>query len=69
MKDNSTTGRLRTFFEANPDEFLTYDDIALKLDVTRGQAMRAVEYLRQEGMVYTSVTVMATNKQPEAAGA
>lgn len=45
--------RLRMFFRANADEYLTADDIALKLDCTRPQAMRAIETLREEGLIET----------------
>lgn len=45
--------KLRMYFLVNRDEYLTADDVALKLDCTRQQAMRAIETLRYEGIVET----------------
>ena len=55
----SFAGRLRRYFAANHDEYLTADDVALKLDCTRAQAMRAIETLRYEGTVETMNIVRA----------
>lgn len=41
--------KLLEFFVNNPDEELTYDDIAAKFDVNRHQAMNAVNRLHQAG--------------------
>jgi len=49
----SLTNRLREFFTRNRDEYLTMADIALKLECTREQAQRAVETLREQGLVET----------------
>jgi len=57
--DISFAGRLRRYFAANHDEYLTADDVALKLDCTRAQAMRAIETLRDEGTVETMNIVRA----------
>ena len=45
--------RLRMFFLANADEYLTADDVAIKLGCTRQQAVRAIDTLRAEGLVET----------------
>ncbi len=55
----SFAGRLRRYFAANHDEYLIADDVALKLDCTRAQAMRAIETLRYEGTVETMNIVRA----------
>lgn len=39
---NSRAGRIRAFFVANPDEELTFDQIAVKFDCTIEQARFAV---------------------------
>jgi DNA-binding GntR family transcriptional regulator len=49
--------QLRLWFEANPGELLTFDDIAAKFDVSRAAAVAAVETLRAEGLVYSAVMV------------
>lgn len=56
-RPGSLRQQLRDFFTANPDELLTYDDIAVKFDVTRSAACGAVETLRQEGLVHSTVMV------------
>jgi hypothetical protein len=45
------TGRLREFYRQSPHEYLTYDDIAKKLDCTETQARQAVRCLRNSGDV------------------
>lgn len=58
-KTYSIARRLRMFFLANADEYLTADDVAVKLGCTRPQAMRAIETLRAEGLVETMHIVRA----------
>ncbi len=50
--------RLRAWFQENPDEALTYDDMAAKFGCTREQARTAVISLRNEGMVRTHLVAM-----------
>lgn len=54
---DSLRQQLRLWFEANPGELLTFDDIAAKFDVSRAAAVAAVETLRAEGLVYSAVMV------------
>ena len=52
----SLQARLREFFRANPDEYLTLDDIAVKFGCSRGQAQTACMHLRNKGEL-TTMTV------------
>lgn len=45
--------KLRAYFLVNRDDYLTADDVALKMGCTRQQAMRAIETLRYKGIVET----------------
>ena len=56
-------GRMRTFYKANPGEWLTLEDAALKFDCTAAQAARAIEGLAADGVVQRYSVYMA----PEAA--
>jgi len=44
---NSLASRICAFFSNNPDEMLTYSDIAVKFDCTVEQARNAVNDLRK----------------------
>lgn len=57
--DVSYAGRLRRYFATADDDYLTADDVAVKLGCTRAQAMRAIETLRAEGLVETMHIVRA----------
>lgn len=46
---NSLMARIEAFFRANPDEWLTWADMAVKFDCTEQQAQRAMETLRLGG--------------------
>jgi hypothetical protein len=56
-RPDSLRQKLRGWFEANPGELLSMDDIAARFDVTRAAAASAVETLRAEGLVYSAVMV------------
>ena len=43
----SNVGRIRAYFDANRDEFLTVDNIALKLDITPDQVRNALVHLKR----------------------
>ena len=48
-KPLSLTGKLREFYDANPAEFLTAEDVAAKFDCTRRQANEALRGLTKAG--------------------
>jgi biotin operon repressor len=56
-RPDSLRQKLREWFEANPGELLSLDDIAARFDVTRAAAAGAVDTLRAEGLVYSAVMV------------
>jgi hypothetical protein len=51
LQSKSTPKKLAGFYEANPDEALTYADIALKFECTQDVARMAFRRLRQLGLV------------------
>ena len=55
---DSVSGRVRAFFEASPDEWLTYADMADKFGCTVDQAHKAVENLRHQGEPLQCATVV-----------
>jgi hypothetical protein len=55
---DSAKGKLREFYAHNPNEWLTYDDVALKLGVTRRQAIDAVKNLKKTDPGIELVTVV-----------
>lgn len=57
-KRQSLKNRLRVFYEQNPDEWMTYEDIAIKFGVTRAQAFYAVKNLRSSDALLETVTVV-----------
>lgn len=48
--------RLMAFFEANPDEYLSYEDIMVKFSVSLSTAQNAVTYLKARGKPIASGT-------------
>ena len=55
---NTLSGRIRDFFEANPDEYLTTHDIAVKFDCTKKQAADAIHNLTRSGDVVIARSVV-----------
>lgn len=53
--------RIRAFYEANPDEELTADDMAIKWDVSRRTLERTISELRDDGLL------LAVNRRPSGA--
>ncbi|NBW08308.1 MAG: hypothetical protein EBR82_09795 [Caulobacteraceae bacterium] len=51
LKQFGNTASILKFFEDNPGEMLTLDDIQVKFDLTRAQATAAANYLRRNGRV------------------
>lgn len=49
--ETSRTTQVRRFFETNPDEYLTLDDVAAKFGCTKQQAQHVVGKLRDAGVV------------------
>lgn len=60
IKPDSNVGRVRSFFEANPDEELTYADIMAKFDLTHVEARKAVKQLRDRKQLETVHVIRAT---------
>lgn len=58
--------RLRQFFRDNPDEILSFDDIAAKFECSRLKARAACKHLREEGTVQTMVVAMASQERKRA---
>lgn len=50
--------RIREFYEANPTELLTFADIAVKFGCELDQAYRAIDWLKREGLLTTSIVIM-----------
>lgn len=48
-KEATLERSIRQFFEANPDEELTVDDMAVKFDKSRTTVYRVVKMLHQDG--------------------
>lgn len=60
IKPESNTGRLRAFFEANPEEELTYQDIEDKFGMTPSAARQSVKQLRDRRELETLHVIRAT---------
>ena len=63
LKSDSLPGKIRAFFEANPDEMLTYDDMIVKFGTTRKRAIRAVGQVSRQGLASTVVMIVAGKPQ------
>lgn len=57
-REDQLIPRLRRFFQENPGEILTFDDIAAKFGVSRTQARNACANLREQGWIVTEVVAM-----------
>lgn len=64
-RPSSALGRLRAFFESNPDEELTYSDIETKFGVCRAVAQARVKDAVDEGWLRRE-TVIRFNPPKEA---
>lgn len=49
LQPYSTIGRVRAFFEANPDEVLTADDIQVKFRLDKARVARLLHVMRITG--------------------
>jgi Fic family protein len=47
----SLCGRIRSFYEANPGEELTFPDVETKFGCTATQARSAVQQLEKQGVI------------------
>lgn len=56
---------MRRFFQENPGEVLTFDDIAAKFGVSRMQARVACGHLREKGVIVTEVVAMVNPERAE----
>lgn len=59
-KPESKVGRIRAYFDANPDDELTYKDIAQKFSITEVEARSAVKLLRERRQLETVHVIRAT---------
>lgn len=50
--------RLQAFFDDNPDEWLTWDDLCTKFGCSKKQAEAAMYALRQEGNALEVISVI-----------
>lgn len=67
-RGHGSVGALRSWFEANPGEQLTYDDLVVKFAFgSRKSAKQAVCVLKTEGLLRTDVFVYADPERPRAA--
>lgn len=48
---NSVSGRIRAFFDANPEETLSADDAAIKFNTFRHEATRRMSALARAGLL------------------
>lgn len=58
VKPDSLHVRLMAFFEANPDEYLSYEDIMVKFSVSLSTAKNAVVHLKARGKPIASGTLI-----------
>ena len=56
---DSLNAKLRQFFEDNPNEALTYGDIAIKFDASEMTIKGTLENLRKQGVIRTERFVLA----------
>jgi DNA-binding transcriptional MocR family regulator len=47
----SITGKIRSFFRENPDEYLTKEDLVAKFGFTKNQVDRAMDSLKARGLI------------------
>lgn len=57
-RPDSLLRRIEAFFRANPDEWLTYPDMAVKFECTAKQAAQAVHELKRLGAPLESAVVV-----------
>lgn len=55
----TVSARIREFYEANPDEELTYADVTEKFSCTYAQAYHAVKHLSRRAEVETVYVIRA----------
>jgi hypothetical protein len=56
---NSNMGKMRAFFEANPDEELTFEDVAKKFDLPPAKVWTLSRILKREGVCETAYVIRA----------
>ena len=62
-KPNSLAGRALAFFKANPDEELTYADVAAKFDVTLKSAYSRMVEAQERGYGIEVVTIVRLKRE------
>lgn len=55
LDNDSTAGRIRAYFQRNPDDGLTVRDAAVKFDVPTQTAKSALRFERQNGRLVCPV--------------
>jgi len=60
----SKTAAIRAFFEANPGEYMTYDDMATKFGLARNTVMKTEDRLKSEGLLLSAVLVFVDPERP-----
>ena len=55
--ENSRTSVVARFFEQNPHEYLTIDDVAVKFGCSKSQARNVIAILRNRGDLETTYVV------------
>lgn len=58
LRRNSVAERIAAFFRDNPDEELTFEDIAVKFSCTKQNASMAISRIADDGMNIESVRVV-----------
>ncbi len=48
-QEESIAARVRSYFESNPMEWLTGEDIAAKFELSERQLLNVISYLRKQG--------------------
>ncbi len=67
FSSDSLENRIRQFFLNNPDEELSYMDMATKFDCSRDSARNAVAELRKAGMLESLHVVRMRDRLPSLA--
>lgn len=65
-RPGSLRTRIEAFYLANPHEYLTWEDVCIKFDCTKDQAVTAINALRDEGrMNLEAISVVRVKAAPK----
>lgn len=59
------TGRVAEFFERNPDEVLTWEDVGVKFDLSETQVRDVLKYLRKVKRLTVETVRIVKRAAPE----